>query len=62
MKMLLLALCRRQLDFSARQESLARKINLDILYLVPSYREFFLNFKRTLAELNFISWNSSQEE
>ncbi len=59
MKMLLLAL---YAEGSTDARFLpARKINLDILYLVPSYREFFLNFKRTLAELNFISWDHSQE-
>ena len=52
---------RRQLDFTTRQESLARRINLNILYSVPSYREFFINFKKTLAELNFIPWNHSEE-
>jgi len=52
---------RRHLDFSTRQEPLARKIDLDTLYFVPSYREFFINFKRTLAELNFISCNYSEE-
>jgi hypothetical protein len=53
---------RRQLDFSTRQESLARTINLDTLHAVPSYREFIMNFKKTLARLNFISWNSLEEE
>lgn len=52
---------RRLLDFSTRQEYLARKINLDTLYLVPSYKDFFMNFKKTLAELNFISWKNSEE-
>lgn len=52
---------RRQLDFSTRQESLARTVNLDTLYSVPSYREFILNFKKTLAELKFISWNYLEE-
>jgi hypothetical protein len=52
---------RRQLDFTTRQESLARRINLNTLYSVPSYREFFINFKKTLAELNFIPWNHLEE-
>lgn len=52
---------RRQLDFSTRQESLARTINLDTLHSVPSYRDFILKFRKTLSELNFISWNHSEE-
>ena len=52
---------RRQFDFSNHQEYLAHMINLDTLNSVPSYREFVVNFKKTLAELKFISWNHSQE-
>jgi hypothetical protein len=53
---------RRQLDFTTRQETLARKINLNTLYNITSYKEFFMNFKKTLAQLNFITWDNSEEE
>jgi hypothetical protein len=53
---------RRQLDFTTRQETLARKINLNTLHNVPSYKLFSINFKKTLAELNFITWDHSEEE
>jgi hypothetical protein len=52
---------RRQLDFSIHEEFLANMINLDTLYLVPSYKAFFLNLKKTLAELKFIPWNHSED-
>ena len=52
---------RRQLDFSIHEEFLANMINLDILYLVPSYNASLLNLKKILAELNFIPWNHSEE-
>jgi len=48
----------RQIDFNARQETLARTIDLSVLGSVPSYKEFVINFKQTLLEINFISQDS----
>ncbi len=51
----------RSFDFSTRQESLARRIGLDILLTIPSYKTFVLDFKKILAQLNFISLDHREE-
>lgn len=45
---------RRRFEFGTRQEALARRIDLDTLALVPSYREFVNELRSILTILNFI--------
>ena len=52
---------RRQIDFNTRQETLARKIDPNVLHSVPSYKEFSDNFKNTLEKLHFIPISTSKD-
>jgi hypothetical protein len=50
----------QKIDINRRYELLARNIDLDVLALVPSYREFKKVLTKTLAKLHFLPFTLSE--
>jgi hypothetical protein len=52
---------RQPINLNAKLEPLARQVDLNRLFEVPSYRAFVNDLTKTLEQLHFIPYNSTQE-